>query len=117
MILYGIKNCDTTQKAVKWLTLKKIPFEFHDYKEQGITEARLNQWCKQVDWEKIFNKKSTTWRELDEAVKNNVIDQNSAIPVMKTHNSIIKRPILEREGKVISVGWNEKEFSQLINKN
>ena len=59
--VYGIPNCDTTQKAITWLKKRKINFVFHNYREAGITAVKLNEWCRLAGWEKIFNKKSTTW--------------------------------------------------------
>jgi len=45
IILYGIPNCDTTRKALTWLKKKNIAFSFHDYKQQGITKKKLEEWC------------------------------------------------------------------------
>ncbi len=39
--IYGIKNCDTMQKAMKWLDAKKVKYQFHNYKEEGIDKATL----------------------------------------------------------------------------
>jgi arsenate reductase (glutaredoxin) len=62
MIIYGIKNCNTVKSAVDWLKKNKVEFEFHDYKKSGITAAKLSEWCKQVGWESLVNKRGTTWR-------------------------------------------------------
>ncbi len=64
--VFGIPNCDTIKKTQKWLISKKIKFEFHDYKKQGITKKQLNDWCRAVDWEVLLNKRSRTWKELSE---------------------------------------------------
>ena len=64
IIVYGIPNCDTTKKAMTWLKKNKIDFSFHDYKQQGISKEKLEEWCNKEGWEIIFNKRSTTWREL-----------------------------------------------------
>jgi arsenate reductase len=105
-ILYGIPNCDTTKKGMAWLQKNNMAFSFHDYKLQGITKEKLNEWCDMKGWEVIFNKRSTTWRELPEAVQKKLVDQPSAIKIMLENNSIIKRPVLEHDGKLI-VGFNE----------
>jgi Spx/MgsR family transcriptional regulator len=64
--VYGIKNCNTVKSALDWLKNNKTDFEFHDYKTQGITEAKLKGWSKQVGWESLVNKRGMTWRQLDE---------------------------------------------------
>lgn len=111
--VYGISNCDTVKKATGWLNKNKIIFEFHDYKKEGITVARLKQWCKLIGWQNIFNKRSSTWREVMAAYEGVVNNQAEAIQVMQHHPSIIKRPIIEVNGKII-VGFDEKEYIQKI---
>jgi len=111
IIVYGIPNCDTTKKALAWLSKKNIPFSFHDYKQQGINKEKLNDWCNRKGWELIFNKRSTTWRELTEAEQEKVRDQSSAIKIMIQYNSIIKRPIIEK-GNDLLVGFNEEQYKR-----
>jgi len=113
MIVYGIKNCNTVKTALDWLKKHKIEFEFHDYKVKGITDAKLKEWVKQVGWEPLVNKKGTTWRQLDEDVKAGVTSQSSAIALMKEKTSVIKRPLLEREGKVVALGFDEAAYQKL----
>lgn len=115
MILYGIPNCDTTKKAMNWLRLKKIEFEFHNYKETGISTKKLNEWCDKAGWEKVLNKRSATWRELPAAQQKVVIDQPSAVQVMQQNNSIIKRPVLEYKEQLL-VGFDEKKYAGILKK-
>ena len=110
--LYGIPNCDTTKKAMNWLNKNKVAYAFHDYKQEGITKAKLEEWTKKAGWETVFNKRSTTWRELPVAEQNKVTDQSSAIKVMMENNSIIKRPIIESGGELI-IGYNEATMKNL----
>lgn len=113
MILYGIPNCDTTKKAINWLNKKHIPFTFHNYKESGISAAKLKAWSTTAGWEAILNKRSTTWRSLSAEQQESIKDKQSAINLMLEHNSIIKRPILEyKEG--LLVGFDEKEWTASI---
>lgn len=113
IILYGIPNCDTTKKAMAWLKKNKIDFSFHDYKQQGISKQKLEAWCKKAGLETIFNKRSTTWRELPEAEQRKTVDQTAAIKLMMENNSIIKRPIIEFEGKLI-IGFIQTEFTKQL---
>ena len=113
IIIYGIPNCDTTKKAMAWLQKNNIAFSFHDYKLQGISKEKLAAWCSKKGWETIFNKRSTTWRELVEAEQNKVIDQEAAIKVMLQNNSIIKRPIVEYSNAII-VGFKETDYKILL---
>lgn len=109
VIIYGIPNCDTTKKAISWLQKNNIDFSFHDYKLQGISKEKLEDWCKKLGWEIIFNKRSTTWRELPEAEQLKVTGQPAAIKLMLANNSIIKRPVIEHNSKLI-VGFKEADY-------
>jgi Spx/MgsR family transcriptional regulator len=109
--VYGIPNCDTTKKAFTWFKENKIAFTFHDYKQEGISKVKLEAWCKKLGWEIIFNKRSTTWRELSEAEQKKVINQPEAIKIMMQHNSIIKRPVIEI-GEKLMTGFNETEITK-----
>lgn len=111
MIVYGIKNCDTVKKALNWLKANNKAFEFHDYKKEGITSEKLQSWCSQVGWENLLNRRGTTWRKLDEETKNAVTDETQAMNVMLTNTSIIKRPVIEKDGKVLMVGFDEASYS------
>ena len=111
MIVYGIKNCDTVRKALNWLKANNKAFEFHDYKKEGITTEKLQSWCSQVGWENLLNRRGTTWRKLDEETRNAVTDETQAVNVMLTNTSIIKRPVIEKDGKVLMVGFDEASYS------
>jgi arsenate reductase len=110
--IYGIPNCDTMKKSRRWLEANGIEYDFHDYKKLGVPEKNLKNWVKQTGWETILNKRGTTWRKLDDDLKDN-IDEAAAIQVMLNNPSIIKRPILE-SGKLLLIGFDEDQYKRLI---
>jgi Spx/MgsR family transcriptional regulator len=114
MIVYGIKNCNTVKSALDWLKKHKVEFEFHDYKSKGITDAKLKAWSKQVGWESLVNKRGTTWRQLDEAVQKKVTNESAAIALMREKSSVIKRPLIERDGKVVALGFDEDVYGKVF---
>ncbi|PCJ31519.1 MAG: ArsC family reductase [Gammaproteobacteria bacterium] len=93
MILYGIKNCDTVRKARRWCEANDIEVKFHDFRSDGLDETILNQWLTLVTWEDLLNKRSTTWRNLDDPRKDQ-LDANNAIALMIENPTLIKRPVL-----------------------
>jgi arsenate reductase len=105
--LFGIKNCDKVKKAITSLKENQIDSTFHDYKKSGITEDKLNQWIKQIDWESLVNKQGTSWKKLDKNLQTQVIDAKTAIALMIEKTSVIKRPLLEKDGKIIALGLEE----------
>ena len=115
--LYGIKNCNTVKKATDWLQSNEVPFDFHDYKKSGITKEKLEQWCKQTEWNILLNQKGMTWRNLNPARKILIQDEASAIDLMQEKTSIIKRPVIEDEnGKIIIIGFKEEDYSKSFEK-
>ena len=110
--LYGISNCDTVKKAQRWLTSNDVEFTFHDFRKDGLSEAQLQAWVAAVGWEALLNKRSTSWRALDDETKN-TIDEASAIREMLTTPTLIKRPVLSL-GDHIQVGFKESDYSALF---
>ncbi|PWB59301.1 MAG: ArsC family reductase [Nitrosomonadales bacterium] len=113
MKLYGIPNCNTVKKARTWLAEQDIALPFHDFKKQGVSEEQLKLWLKQVGWEKLVNRQGTTWRQLPEDAKAAVCDEASAIRLMLERPSVIKRPVLEKDGK-ITLGFDEAVYQSLF---
>lgn len=111
--MYGIPNCDTVKKAISFLNSQKISFEFHNYKKEGISASKLTYWCGKKDWQMLFNKRSSTFKEIMASNNCEVKNQAEAINVMLAHTSIIKRPVLEYNDQII-VGFNEKEYLETI---
>lgn len=111
--VYGIKNCNTVKKALKWLEEHKIEYLFHDYKRDGISEDRIKIWQKRFGWEPLVNKSGTTWRKLPEALQALVTDATSARELMIEKSSVIKRPIIEY-GATIVLGFDEENYKKLL---
>jgi len=93
--LYGIRNCDTVQRARAWLDAQQHPYTFHDFKLQGVPQPALDRWLVAVGWETLLNRQGTTWRKLDEATRAAVTDAAGARRVMLATPSVIKRPVVE----------------------
>ena len=110
--VYGIPNCDTVKKARKWLEERELAHEFHDFKKQGVPAPRLPHWSGQVGWEKLVNRKGTTWRQLDPAVQASLTDEASAHALMSQHPSVIKRPVVEWHDGRVTVGFNPDEWAE-----
>jgi arsenate reductase len=110
--LYGIPNCDTVKKARKWLDEHCVAHIFHDYKKAGIDEAMLRGWVKELGWEVLLNRAGTTFRALPDEAKQG-LDENKAIALMIANPSMIKRPVLDREGSR-TVGFKADVYERLF---
>lgn len=112
LVLYGIPNCDTVKKARKWLEQQQIDYQFHDFRQQGLTPETVQQWCEQLGWEALLNKRSTSWRALDEADKTD-LDANKAMALMLAQPTLIKRPVLNINGQY-QVGFKDADYQQAL---
>ena len=110
--VYGIKNCDTVKKALKWLADHNIEHKLHDYRVEGVDTAFLQQAEAQFGWENLVNKRGTTWRNLDEDVKK-TLSKSTALSVLADNPTLIKRPIILQEGKAL-IGFDEKEYQTVF---
>jgi len=113
--LYGIPNCNTVKKARDWLAQHDIAAEFHDFKKLGLDTAIAQNWLAQADWTKLINRSGLTWRGLPESRKQGIRDVNSALALMLEKTSVIKRPVLEQNGKLLHVGFDEAAYSSIFN--
>ena len=108
--IYGLATCDTTKAARKWLAEQGVEAEFHDVREDGLTKGMVHRWFKALGWEKVLNKASTTWRELPEREKAGV-DEAKAEELLLVHPTLVKRPVLEAGGKVMTAGFKAVDWS------
>ncbi|WP_309092061.1 ArsC family reductase [Phenylobacterium sp.] len=108
--LYGIRNCDTMKKAWSWLDHRGIAYAFHDYKKQRIDRATLEGWAREVGWERLLNRAGTTFKNLPDADKQDLTEAK-AIELMLAQPSMIKRPVLAIDGRLV-VGFKPETYTE-----
>ena len=111
--LYGIPNCDTVKKARTWLADHNVDFTFHDFKKQGLDRATAAAWLDERNWEVLFNRKGTTWRNLTDAQKAAVTGKEAALELMLATTSVIKRPVLAGAG-ALQVGFTPDLYASVF---
>ncbi len=112
--LYGLKNCSTCVKALKWLTVRDIAVQLTDYRAHPIAPATLQTWADQLGgFDKLVNRASTSWRGLSD-------DQKSAstsehwLALIAEFPTLIKRPVLVLADGQINTGFSEKKYDELF---
>lgn len=111
MKIYGIRNCDTMKKAFAALDARKVAYEFHDYKTDGVPPGKLIEWAKRVGWEKLSNTRGPTWRRIPDREKAGLTEAR-ALQLLQKYPSAIRRPVLEAGSKLL-VGFEPVEYGQL----
>lgn len=110
--LYGIPNCNTVKKARRWLDEHGVAYAFHDFKKQGVPEARLDHWLSTVGSARLVNQQGTTWRKLDPGAQARAATEAGARALMLAQPSVIKRPVTEA-GERVLVGFDASAFQAL----
>ncbi len=110
--LYGIKNCDTVKKARKWLDDNGFDYRFHDFREDGLSSEQVEQWLKEFGWETLINKRSTSWKALDDSTRNSLSDA-TAVAVILDSPTLIKRPLMDY-GKGKTLGFKADNYASLL---
>lgn len=108
IIMYGIHNCDNVRKAKKYLEMHAFDFEFVDFRKNPVNNEALQAIIDIAGLDKIVNKRSTTYRNL-----NNTDKKEINIEVLLSNPTLIKRPLLVK-GSEILVGFSEEEYINFL---
>ncbi|KYJ85509.1 arsenate reductase family protein [Sulfurovum riftiae] len=109
--IYGIKNCDSVRKAVKFLKSNEIPYEFIDFRETPVAQETIDAWLERSDIDTLFNTRGTTYRTLKLKEKN--LSNDEKRQWLAKENMLIKRPVITFENHVI-IGYNELQYQNLL---
>ncbi len=89
-----------------------IDHRFHDLRADGLTAETVARWIDAVGWEKLLNRRGTTWRNLADGDKAD-IDQNRAAELMVANPALVKRPVIEIGGRIV-VGFKDQERDEIL---
>ena len=109
--MYGIKNCDTCRKAIKWLEAEGIDCQFHDLRADGLPKTELEKWLAAIDRDVLINKRGTTYRKLDDAAKAALESSDPSAEIL-AQPTLLKRPIFSHNYQYL-VGFKEPEKETL----
>ena len=112
LTVYGIKSCDTCRRARKYFAEHDIEFRFHDVRDDGLDIQMLERWSDRIDWQKLLNRQSLTWRKIPEADRTDITKER-AFAAMLDHPTLVKRPVLEHPS-FFAVGFSEKRFAEFL---
>ncbi len=92
MEVYILKSCDTCRRAVKWLDAEGIKVRVFDIRIDGISGDVIKAAIAALGWEKVLNRRSTSWRTLDEGKKLDM-DAEKALSRISDNPTLMKRPL------------------------
>ncbi len=111
LTVYSLKNCDTCKKALKWLESGNVPHTVHDIRADGVDKSFIQPIVETLGWELALNRRSTTWRGLDDADKDN-IDDAKAVDLILANPTLMKRPVFVSGDKMVC-GFDAKARDQV----
>jgi arsenate reductase len=112
LTVYGIPSCDSCRNARKWLKEHGKEHRFHDLRADGLDMNMLERWAGALEWKKLLNTRSLTWRkvpEVDRAGLNSV----KAMALMLDEPTLVKRPVLETD-EIVMVGFTPDSYEKLF---
>ncbi|MCF8466802.1 MAG: Spx/MgsR family RNA polymerase-binding regulatory protein [Sneathiella sp.] len=109
--MYGIKNCDSCKKALKWLAAEGIDCHFHDFRKDGLEAQTVRRWLAAIDRDVLINRRGTTYRQLQEAQKDDLTSDNP-VELLLAAPTLMKRPIFDLGGTYL-VGFTDREKAAL----
>ena len=110
LTVYGIKQCDTVRKALKWLDQEDIEHRFHDFRTDGLPAELLRTWLDSEFSDKLVNRRSTTWRQLSETQHQS--EGETLLNLLLQFPTLIKRPVFVKD-QIVAIGFNPKDLEGL----
>lgn len=115
--VFGIPNCDTVKKARKWLEQNGVSYDFHDFRSDGLDETLLLSMQAAVGWEALINKRSTTFRNLNADIKEQLggksLNEAVAKATLLANPTLIKRPVL-MTNTITTVGFKDAQYQEIF---
>lgn len=116
MKVYGITTCDSVKKTRQFLDAHAVAYDFVNFKQTPPTEAQLESWFA-VFGDKLVNKHSKTYREQAAAAKAaQAAGEKALIQLLIAQPLMVKRPVIEKDGQPVLLGWQEAALAELLAK-
>jgi arsenate reductase-like glutaredoxin family protein len=103
--IFGIKTCDSCKRAISALP---VTAEFIDVRGTPLSKTELSKFLN-IFGESLVNKKSKTWRDLDENSK--ALTQDKLITKFPT---VMKRPVIQVNSEYF-LGWSKNTEHNIKN--
>lgn len=98
LTLYGLKTCDTCRKARQAIEKAGKSVTFVDVRDTPPSPELLARFHAEFG-DALLNRKSTTWRGLNETDR-----EKPPLQLLEDHPALMKRPVIQ--GKMLTLGWD-----------
>ena len=108
--VYGIKNCDSVKKALKFLKQHELEYTLHDFKTDAVSLQKISEWSQSVEMKQLFNTRGTTYRTLK--LKDLNLNDEQKLEWLAKENMLIKRPVIEYDTNKVLVAFDEDIYTK-----
>lgn len=109
--LFGIPNCNTVKNARQYLEKKKISYEFVDFKKHKPTVDDIKCWAHKFGSLPV-NKSGLTFKKFKALYE--PLSDSAKVKFLQENTSMMKRPILVKEDKVLAFGFSEDLYLEIL---
>lgn len=99
---YGLKNCDSCRAALKALDAAGMEVAFRDVRDDGVPPDVLRRALDDHGADKVINRRSTTWRGLDETAR-----AGDPADLLAGNPPLMKRPLIVLADGATIIGWDD----------
>lgn len=108
--IYFLASCDTCRKIIKSLPAS-AQLEFHDIRQNPITEAQLDEmYALAGSYEALFSKKAQLYKSMD--LKNKNLTEADYKKYLLEHYTFLSRPVFII-GEKIFIGNSQKNILEV----
>lgn len=105
--VYGIPNCGTCKKAIKWLEANNVDYEFINTKDHPPEQKMLTSWVAALGNKSMRNTSGKSYRAIGEE-KKTWTDQQW-IDAFANDAMLLKRPLFVKDDQAVLVGFRAAE--------
>ena len=104
--LIGTKKCRDTQKAERFFKERKIPFQFRDLSEKGISKGELDNILRVIPLEELIDKEGKQFEK-----------RNMKFMVYNVEDVLLNDPLLfrtpiVRNGRLVTLGYKPEVWAE-----
>jgi Spx/MgsR family transcriptional regulator len=113
--VFGVPSCNKIRNTKNVLDNNAIAYEFVNVKKTPVSSAQLKIIVEQLGIDKVLNKQGLTYKKLGLKEKN--LSENELFDWLLKEQGMIKRPLIEKEGRYAIESDKDKIIEFCTNKN
>lgn len=115
-IVFIYPKCGTCKRALDYLNLNEVDFEFRDIVKSPPSIEELKIWNENSDFEikKYFNTSGLKYKELKLKDKLQDMSDDEKFKLLASDGMLIKRPLVVMNKKIILLGFKEDKWNEIF---